>query len=94
MQPLREGFQPEGGAADPHGETHRREASPVHVLPSILLPEGEPALPCQARSFRGESCGDVVLSLMKRELTTKDHVAEVKSNLVLFFCCLEDRYFR
>lgn len=73
MQPLREGFQPEGGAADPHGETHRREASPVHVLPSILLPEGEPALPCQARSFRGESCGDVVLeqSLMKSELTKK-----------------------
>lgn len=51
MQPLREGFQPEGGAADPHGETHRREASPVHVLPSIVLPEGEPALPCQEGSF-------------------------------------------
>lgn len=51
MQPLREGFQPEGGAADPHGETHRREAPPVHVLPSIVLPEGEPALPCQEGSF-------------------------------------------
>lgn len=96
MQPLRKGFQPEGGAADSHGETHRREASPVHVLPSILLPEGEPALPRQARSFRGESCGDVVpqQSLMKSELTKKDHAAEVKSNLVLFFCCFEDRYIR
>lgn len=51
MQPLREGFQPEGGAADPHGETHWREASPVHVLPCILLPEGEPALPRQEGSF-------------------------------------------
>lgn len=51
MQPLREGFQPEGGAADPHGEAHWREASPVHVLPCIVLPEGEPALPRQEGSF-------------------------------------------
>lgn len=51
MQPLWEGFQPEGGAADPHGKAHRREASPVHVLPRILLPEGEPALPRQEGSF-------------------------------------------
>lgn len=48
---LQQGLQPEGGAADSHGETHGREASPLHVLPSLLLPAREPALPRPEGSF-------------------------------------------
>lgn len=52
---LRQSVQPEGGVADSHGEAHRREASPLHFLPCLLLPEGEPALPRSTGSFRGNS---------------------------------------
>ena len=52
---LRQGFQPEGGAADSHGETHGRETSPLHVLPCFFLPEGEPALPRSESSLWGKS---------------------------------------
>lgn len=52
---LRQGFQPEGGAADSHGETHWRETSPLHVLPCFFLPEGEPALPRSESSLWGKS---------------------------------------
>lgn len=52
---LRKGFQPEGGAADSHGEAHRRETLPLYVLPGFLLAEREPALARSESSRRGKS---------------------------------------
>lgn len=51
MLTLRQSVQPKGGAADPHGEAHGGETSPLHVLPSLLLPEGQSALPHSESPF-------------------------------------------
>lgn len=55
VSPLQQGFQPEGGAADSHGETHRSETSPLHILPSILLSKRQPSLPRSESTLGGES---------------------------------------
>lgn len=54
VQRVRQGLQPEGGAADAHGQAHGREAPRLRLLPRRLLAEGEPAVPRAEGPLGGE----------------------------------------